>query len=63
VKLRQILELCGRVVLLLGRRRLLRLLRVLLRVLLIPPGGLAALHAPGHGGCGSRDDGGAGCHT
>ena len=60
VKLRQVLELCGRVVL---RRRWRCLLLVLLRVLLVLLGGLTTLHAPGHGGSGSRDDGGAGCHT
>jgi hypothetical protein len=42
---------------------LLLLLLVLLLVLLVIPGGLTPLHAAGHGGSGSRDDGGAGCHT
>jgi hypothetical protein len=66
VKLGQILELRGRVNLRRGRRRhllVLRLLRgVLLRVLLVPLRRLPALHAPGHGGGGSRDDRSAGCH-
>jgi hypothetical protein len=63
MKRRQILELCSLVLL---RRRCLWgrcLLRGLLRVLLVIPRGLATLHAAGHGGCGSRNYGRAGCHT
>ena len=64
MKVRQVLKLRGGVVLRLRRRLLvLRLLRVLLRVLLFPPLGLTALDAPMHGGGGSGDDGGAGCHA
>ena len=39
------------------------LLRVLLAVLLIQPRGLTAVHAPGHGGGGSRDYGGTSGHA
>jgi hypothetical protein len=62
MKRRQVLELCGLVLLCWCLRRRC-LLRGLLRVLFVIPRGLATLHAAGHGGSGSRDDGGAGCHT
>ena len=61
MKVRQVLKLRGGVVL--GLRRRLLVLRLLLRVLLFPPLGLTALYAPVHGGGGSGDDGGAGCHA
>jgi hypothetical protein len=61
MKLRQVLELC-RLVILRGRCRLV-LLRLLLRVLLVPPGGLTTLNATGYGGRCARDDRGTGCHA
>ena len=61
VKVRQVLKLRGGVVL--GLRRRLLVLRLLLRVLLVPPLGLTSLDAPVYGGGGSGDDGGAGCHA
>jgi hypothetical protein len=63
MKRRQFLELCCLVLLLRLGRRCRLLLLVLLRVLLVPPRGLATLHAPGHGGGGSGNDGRTGCHT
>jgi len=60
VKLRQVLELCVRIFLGLRWRGL---LLILLRVFLVPPGGLTTLHAPRHSSGGSCNDGGAGCHT